>query len=84
MLCAVGPLSDLLTLLQYTHPKSHGIFPIPPQGCYSWEADLWSIGVITYILLSGFPPFWGSSDYMIFQRILENEVVGPNFFFLQS
>ena len=45
------------------------------QGCYSWEADLWSIGVITYILLSGFPPFWGSSDYMIFQRILENDVV---------
>lgn len=45
------------------------------QGSYSWEADLWSIGVITYILLSGFPPFWGSSDYMIFQRILENDVV---------
>lgn len=48
------------------------------QGTYSWAADLWSVGVITYILLSGFPPFWGSSDYMIFQRILENNVVSDS------
>ncbi|GAB4819739.1 hypothetical protein N2152v2_006785 [Parachlorella kessleri] len=54
--------------------SSYYVAPEVLRGCYSWEADLWSIGVITYILLSGFPPFWGSSDYMIFQRILENDV----------
>jgi len=31
--------------------------------------DLWSIGVIVYILLCGFPPFYGDNDNQMFKKI---------------
>ena len=36
---------------------------------YSSQVDMWSIGVITYILLCGFPPFYGDNDAQMFKRI---------------
>ena len=36
---------------------------------YSNQVDLWSIGVIVYILLCGFPPFYGDNDAQMFKRI---------------
>jgi serine/threonine protein kinase len=43
---------------------------------YSVEGDLWSIGVITYILLCGSRPFWARSESGIFRSVLR---ANPNF-----
>ncbi|CAN0390496.1 unnamed protein product [Ascophyllum nodosum] len=41
-------------------------FYIAPEARkYDKACDLWSIGVITYILLSGYPPVYGESDQEI-------------------
>lgn len=43
---------------------------------YSCEADMWSIGVITYILLCGSRPFWARTESGIFRSVLRAD---PNY-----
>ncbi|XP_074331802.1 calcium-dependent protein kinase 17-like [Apium graveolens] len=41
---------------------------------YGPEVDIWSIGVMLYILLCGVPPFWAESEHEIFNEILRGHV----------
>ena len=41
------------------------------QQGYGFEVDMWSIGVITYILLCGFPPFYAEELPELFEQILK-------------
>ncbi|ESW13501.1 hypothetical protein PHAVU_008G201900 [Phaseolus vulgaris] len=41
---------------------------------YGPEVDIWSIGVMLYILLSGVPPFWAETENGIFHAILRAHI----------
>jgi len=39
------------------------------DGLYDQSCDMWSIGVITYCLLAGYPPFNADTDAQLFKKI---------------
>ncbi|XP_060966040.1 calcium-dependent protein kinase 20-like isoform X2 [Cannabis sativa] len=41
---------------------------------YGPECDVWSAGVIIYILHSGVPPFWDELEQGIFEQVLRGEL----------
>lgn len=56
------PLSNTVGTSYYMSPELL-------EGEYDRSCDMWSIGVIAYVMLSGRPPFNGSTDPVIFKKI---------------
>jgi len=42
---------------------------------YSEKADVWALGVITYMLITGRPPFEGKDEDTVFERVRRGRVV---------
>jgi len=45
------------------------------RGEYDRSCDLWAIGIVSYILLCGYPPFNGTSDYEVQDAIRRGHLV---------
>jgi len=55
--------------LSNTVGTSYYMAPELLNGSYDRACDLWSVGVVAYVMLSGRPPFNGSNDEIIFKKI---------------
>ena len=78
--------------------KVHGLEKLPQCGtpgyvapeilrhdAYGVACDMWSIGVIAYILLGGYPPFNEKTQKLLFQKIksVKYNYIFPHLFYLQ-
>jgi calcium-dependent protein kinase len=43
------------------------------EGSYDCKCDVWSIGVLTYVLLSGSPPFYSSDKMELYHKICNDK-----------
>jgi len=47
------------------------------EQAYDKSVDLWSVGVITYVLLCGYPPFYAQSQPALFEKIIHADYDFP-------
>ncbi len=62
------------------HARLGTCFYIAPEvldGEYDFKCDIWSCGVILYIMIFGKPPFRGKTEYEIFKKIKKNNLIFP-------
>ncbi|KAH9624233.1 hypothetical protein KSS87_004976 [Heliosperma pusillum] len=74
-------LATYITPGQSLHGTVGSPFYIAPEvlsGGYTQAADVWSAGVILYILLSGMPPFWGKTKSKIFDAVRAADLRFPS------
>jgi serine/threonine protein kinase len=66
----------------YKHLNTHlgtayYIAPEVIKGSYNKECDMWSLGIIAYMILTGNPPFYSNNSMEIYKTILQNKIEFP-------
>jgi len=72
------PYKDLVGTPYYLAPESAVGHKYIRTGKVLKSSDVWSIGVIAYVMLTGRPPFNGQSNTEIFQSIIKKPLKFPS------
>lgn len=64
----VGNLNTVVGTALYVAPEVL-------QGKYDYRCDYWSLGVVMFTLLGGYPPFFGENNKQIFKKVMEAKLV---------
>jgi len=92
LLLSVEDAADIIKIADFGLSKDFGaeqmatscgtpdyVAPEVLQGeVYDSAVDIWSIGVITYVLLCGFPPFYGETQKELFENIMKGNYDFPD------
>eukprot|EP00437_Effrenium_voratum_P057530 CAMPEP_0181526980 /NCGR_PEP_ID=MMETSP1110-20121109/69765_1 /TAXON_ID=174948 /ORGANISM="Symbiodinium sp., Strain CCMP421" /LENGTH=104 /DNA_ID=CAMNT_0023657837 /DNA_START=66 /DNA_END=376 /DNA_ORIENTATION=- len=54
--------------------STHYVAPEVLAKSYTLKADMWSLGVISFMLLTGSPPFQGSNDNEVLRKIKAGKI----------
>lgn len=68
-----GPASTEQTFLKEIIGTPYYIAPEVLKGCYGSKCDVWSCGIITYMLLSGTIPLRGNTPEEIMDNVAKGE-----------
>eukprot|EP00931_Biecheleriopsis_adriatica_P063636 TRINITY_DN3857_c0_g2_i1.p1 TRINITY_DN3857_c0_g2~~TRINITY_DN3857_c0_g2_i1.p1 ORF type:complete len:489 (-),score=150.85 TRINITY_DN3857_c0_g2_i1:44-1510(-) len=62
---------------QILSTKAGTPYYVAPQvlaGKYDHQADMWSLGVIMYVMLCGYPPFYGDTDEEVLEKVRNGQL----------
>jgi len=57
--CDIGEMTKAVGSMTYAAPE---VISSQDKKLYTEACDLWSMGVLAYVMLSGKPPFWGNRE----------------------